>query len=102
MLALLPSLAVAEVQPPSTAPAVPGLRLPRDVVPLRYEPRLTIDPALEQALLEGLRTAEGTSQLLLPPAQIDSVLTAVTAQVTALQNEGTSAVLSAPRRCDPR
>ncbi|WP_241681402.1 flagellar biosynthesis protein FlhA [Pseudactinotalea terrae] len=54
---------------------------------------VTIDPALEQALLEGLRTAEGTSQLLLPPAQIDSVLTAVTAQVTALQNEGTSAVL---------
>ncbi len=46
MLALVPSLAVAEVQPPSTAPAVPGLRLPRDVVPLRYEPRLTIDPAL--------------------------------------------------------
>jgi cytosol alanyl aminopeptidase len=47
MLALVPSLAAAEVQPPSTAPAVPGLRLPRDVVPLRYEPRLTIDPALD-------------------------------------------------------
>ena len=48
MLALVASLAGAEVQPPSTAPGVPGLRLPRDVVPLRYEPRLTIDPAVDR------------------------------------------------------
>ena len=38
--------AQAEVQPPAAAPAVPGLRLPRDVVPVRYAPRLAIDPAL--------------------------------------------------------
>ena len=48
LLAVLPLLAVAEVQPSSSAPAVPGLRLPRDVVPLRYEPRLTIDPAVDR------------------------------------------------------
>ena len=46
MLALAALLARAEVQPPPTAPVVPGLRLPRDVVPVRYAPRLTIDPAL--------------------------------------------------------
>ncbi len=46
VLALAALLARAEVQPPPTAPAVPGLRLPRDVVPVRYAPRLTIDPAL--------------------------------------------------------
>ena len=31
----------------SSASPVPGLRLPRDVVPLLYEPKLTIDPASE-------------------------------------------------------
>ncbi len=41
----LPLAAAAEVQPPATAPEAPGLRLPRDVLPLRYAPRLAIDPA---------------------------------------------------------
>ncbi|MBK9116580.1 MAG: ERAP1-like C-terminal domain-containing protein [Betaproteobacteria bacterium] len=45
-LGLAALLAHAEAQPPATEPVVPGLRLPRDVVPVRYAPRLTIDPAL--------------------------------------------------------
>ena len=45
-LGLAAAFAQAEVQPPSTAPPVPGLRLPRDVVPLAYAPRLVVDPAV--------------------------------------------------------
>ncbi|WP_240133848.1 flagellar biosynthesis protein FlhA [Actinotalea caeni] len=54
---------------------------------------VTIDPVLEQSMLEGLRTAEGTSQILLDPGQIDAVLTAITTQVQALESAGTAAVL---------
>jgi alanyl aminopeptidase len=54
LLVLMLGLALpvaAEVQPQSSAPPVPGLRLPRDVVPIRYAPRLTIDP--EQPTFTG-------------------------------------------------
>ena len=47
VLAVIALAAPALAQPQSTAAAVPGLRLPRDVVPLLYEPKLTVDPASE-------------------------------------------------------
>ncbi len=47
MLALAAMLggAQAQAQVPSAEATVPGLRLPRDVVPLHYQPKLRVDPA---------------------------------------------------------
>ncbi|CAM3314306.1 flagellar biosynthesis protein FlhA [Occultella aeris] len=54
---------------------------------------VTIDPSLEQAMLEGLRPGEDGSQILLDPVQIDAALTSIGTEMAALEATGTEAVL---------
>ncbi|WP_024286277.1 flagellar biosynthesis protein FlhA [Cellulomonas sp. KRMCY2] len=54
---------------------------------------VTLDPVLEQALLEAVRPAEGGSQLLLDPARADRILTSLRRTVAEGEASGREAVL---------
>lgn len=54
---------------------------------------LTIDPILEQTMLEGMRPSEHGTQILIGAGQVESVLASLKQQVNALAEEGHSAVL---------
>ncbi len=54
---------------------------------------IMIDPALEQAMLEGLRPSELGSQIMLDSHRLEAVLASVKDIVGQLENSGLSAVL---------
>ena len=54
---------------------------------------MTIDPVLEQALLEGLRPGEQGSQILLDPSRLDAMLRSYVAGRTTAENQGHVVVL---------
>ncbi|WP_460682313.1 flagellar biosynthesis protein FlhA [Nesterenkonia populi] len=54
---------------------------------------IMLDPTLEQSMLEGLRPAEGGSQIVLEPARIETVHASVRDTVAKVEARGQSAVL---------
>ncbi|MEP7764602.1 flagellar biosynthesis protein FlhA [Sanguibacter sp. 25GB23B1] len=54
---------------------------------------MTLDPVLEQALLEGLRPGDQGSQILLDPARLDAMLRSYVSGQTAAENQGHVVVL---------
>ncbi|GAA2483309.1 flagellar biosynthesis protein FlhA [Terrabacter carboxydivorans] len=54
---------------------------------------ITIEPTLEQALVQDLRPAEGGTQLVVDPARLDAVMTSLSSAVAAAEAAGKSAVL---------
>ncbi|GAA5025525.1 flagellar biosynthesis protein FlhA [Terrabacter aeriphilus] len=56
-------------------------------------PVITIEPSLEQSLVQDLRPAEGGTQLVVDPARLDAVLASLSAAVAAAESAGKAAVL---------
>ena len=56
-------------------------------------PVITIEPGLEQSLVQDLRPAEGGSQLVVDPTRLDAVLASLSSAVAAAESSGKSAVL---------
>jgi len=54
---------------------------------------LTVDPASEQILVEGLRTRDGGTQISLAPDQIEALMSSVRANVAAVEEKGHQVVL---------
>jgi len=54
---------------------------------------ITIDPMLEQEMLEGMRPSEFGTQILINATRIESVLASLKAVVSALEQRGESAVV---------
>ncbi|PFG32251.1 flagellar biosynthesis protein FlhA [Sanguibacter antarcticus] len=54
---------------------------------------MTLDPVLEQALLEGLRPGDQGSQILLDPARLDAMIRSYVTGRTAAENQGHVVVL---------
>ena len=54
---------------------------------------MTLDPVLEQALLEGLRPGEQGSQILLDPNRLEAMLRSFAVLRTAIENQGSTGVL---------
>ncbi|WP_256369569.1 flagellar biosynthesis protein FlhA [Nesterenkonia sp. NBAIMH1] len=54
---------------------------------------IMLDPTLEQSMLEGLRPAEGGTQIVLDPSRIEAVHTSVRDTVAQIEARGQSAVL---------
>lgn len=54
---------------------------------------VTLDPVLEQSLLEAVRPADGGAQLLLDPQRADRILTTLRTKVTQAEASGREAVL---------
>ncbi|MEW1955592.1 flagellar biosynthesis protein FlhA [Terrabacter sp. NPDC080008] len=56
-------------------------------------PVITIEPGLEQGLVQDLRPAEGGTQLVVDPTRLDAVLASLSSAVAAAESSGKSAVL---------
>ncbi len=56
-------------------------------------PVITIDPSLEQSLVQDLRPAEGGTQLVVDPGKLDAIFTSLSSAVAAAESGGKSAVL---------
>ncbi|WP_020143856.1 flagellar biosynthesis protein FlhA [Terracoccus sp. 273MFTsu3.1] len=56
-------------------------------------PVITIEPTLEQGLVQDLRPAEGGTQLVVDPTRLDAVMTSLSSAVAAAEASGRSAVL---------
>ncbi|GAA2747460.1 flagellar biosynthesis protein FlhA [Terrabacter aerolatus] len=54
---------------------------------------ITIEPTLEQGLVQDLRPAEGGTQLVVDPTRLDAVMTSLSSAVAAAEASGRSAVL---------
>jgi flagellar biosynthesis protein FlhA len=54
---------------------------------------ITIEPTLEQSLVQDLRPAEGGTQLVVDPTRLDAFMTSLSAAVAAAESSGRSAVL---------
>ncbi len=54
---------------------------------------IMIDPALEQAMLEGLRPGEGGTQIVLDPMRLEALLASLKQTASQLDDAGVSAVL---------
>ena len=54
---------------------------------------VTLDPMLEQSLLEGLRPGDGGSQLVVDPVRVDAVLRQLRESVSQAEASGRSVVL---------
>ncbi|WP_066465440.1 flagellar biosynthesis protein FlhA [Sanguibacter suarezii] len=54
---------------------------------------MTLDPVLEQALLEGLRPGEQGSQILLDPNRLEGMLRSFAVLRTTIENQGSTGVL---------
>ena len=56
-------------------------------------PVITIEPGLEQGLVQDLRPAEGGTQLVVDPTRLDTVLASLSSAVAGAESSGKSAVL---------
>ncbi|WP_159798625.1 flagellar biosynthesis protein FlhA [Puerhibacterium puerhi] len=55
---------------------------------------ITLDPMLEQSLVEGLRTGEGGSQVVVEPSRLDGMLHRLRALVAESETQGRTVVLA--------
>jgi len=69
-------------------PALPARYLDGSVLRV-----IMIDPGLEQSMLEGLRPSEQGTQILLDANRVDQVLSSLRSAVSAVEDQGRSAVL---------
>ncbi len=56
-------------------------------------PVITIEPSLEQSLVQDLRPAEGGTQLVVDPGRLDAIFASLAAAVAAAESAGKSPVL---------
>ena len=56
-------------------------------------PVITIEPSLEQSLVQDLRPAEGGTQLVVDPGRLDAIFGSLSAAVAAAESAGKSPVL---------